>query len=329
MPSNPAATPALSVFALGHVDASLSILKLLPDGIRNTVETILAFRLLSRLWLQYRIDCGISQGRTLFSPDNGYEVRVFTALVDEVCEWAPLRSANSVVRSLSPALSAYERQLHDVEVEHRLPLLLDVGDQIARLSTDIDPARRGALLIERCQKFDELSDYGICWALNLASAFRLNVLGGAKASMPFPALFKREVLRFDRSTSWRLDDLQTALGDSAHAVSSAIFDCFSGKLAFDGRFPDLRCNSRLDLAYIYLSGIGEISPSLLARLIGCSEPGARKMLNQLVAAGFGIHPPPSSAFVRGDNFRLGSSSASWLRTFSIADGPLRSDHFDD
>lgn len=329
MPSYPAATPALSVFALGHVDASLSILKLLPDGIRDTVETILAFRLLSKLWIQYRIDCGISQGRTLCSPDNGYELRLFSALVDEVCDWAPMRDANSIVRSNAPALDGIERQLYDDEVEHKLPLLLEVSEQVDRLTTDIDPIRRAGLLIDRCQKLDEVSEYGICWALNLVIAFRIKPLGMSKASVPFPALFRRELLRFDRSQSWRDGALLAALAESAHEISAAIFDCVHSKSAFDGAFPGLRRNSRLSLAHIYLCGIGEMTPSLLARLIGCSEPGARKMLNQLVETGFATHHRPSPAFVRSDRFRLGSSGAAWLRSFSISDAPLRTDHFDD
>lgn len=329
MPSDPAATPALSVFALGHVDASLSILKLLPDGIRDTVETILAFRLLSKLWIQYRIDCGINQGRTLSSPDNGYELRVFTALVDEVCDWAPLRSASSIVRSNAPALAGIERQLYDDEIEHKLPLLLEVSEQVDRLTADMDPIRRAGFLIDRCQKLDEVSDYGICWALNLVIAFHMKPLGMSKASVPFPALFRRELLRFDRSQSWRDGALVAALAESAHKVSAAIFDCVHSKSAFDGAFGGLRRNSRLGPAHIYLCGMGEISPSLLARLIGCSEPGARKMLNQLVEAGFATRHRPSPAFVRSDRFRLGWSGAAWLRSFSISDAPLRADHFDD
>lgn len=329
MPSNPAATPALSVFALGHVDASLSILKLLPDGTRDTVETILAFRLLSKLWIQYRIDCGINQGRTLSSPDNGYELRVFTALVDEVCDWAPLRSASSIVRSNAPALAGIERQLYDDEIEHKLPLLLEVSEQVDRLTADMDPIRRAGFLIDRCQKLDEVSDYGICWVLNLVIAFHMKPLGMSKGSVPFPALFRRELLRFDRSQSWRDGALVAALAESAHKVSAAIFDCVHSKSAFDLAFGGLRRKSRLGLAHIYLCGIGEMTPSLLARLIGCSEPGARKMLNQLVEAGFATRHPPSPAFVRSERFRLGWSGAAWLRSFSISDAPLRADHFDD
>lgn len=328
MQTDSAVTPALSVFALGHVDASLSIVELLPDGVREGVETMLAFRLLSKLWLQYRIDCGISQGRTLSSPDNGYELRVFTLLVDEVCDWAPLRAANSSIRSNAPALSDFERQLCDDDIAHKLPLLFEVCDQVDRLSADLDPIRRSGLLIERCQKLDEVSDYGICWALNLVTAFRMKPLGMSKA-VPFPALLRRELLRFDRSLAWRDGALLAALAESAHEVSAAIFDSIHSNTLFADSFPVLRRNSRLGLAHIYLCGIGEITPSNLARLLGCSEPGARKMLRQLVVAGFAAHHPPSPVFVRSDRFRLGWPSARWLRSFSLSDAPLRADHFDD
>jgi hypothetical protein len=184
MPSDTATGPALAIFALGHVDASLSFLRLLPDGVREDVATIVAYRLLSKLWIQYRIDCGISQGRTLLSPDNGYELRVFTTLIDEVCEWEPLRAAIGVVRAHSPALSAYERQCYESEVDEKRALLLDVCEQIERLATEIDPARRASLLIDRCLKLDEVSDYGICWALNLVASFRMNPLGRRRHLSP-------------------------------------------------------------------------------------------------------------------------------------------------
>jgi hypothetical protein len=321
--------PALSLFALGQTDASLSFIRFLPDSVRDGVETIVAFRLLSKLWAQYKIDCGISQGRTLLSADNGYEVRVFTALLNDVCEWAPLRAANGVVRSHSPALSAYERRLYESEYDERHPLLLEIFDEIERLPPEMDPVRRAALLIERCQKFDHESDYGICWALNLAGSFGMKPLGNTMAIAPFPALFRRELLRFDRSKSWRDDALQKALAESAHSVSAAIFASFRDRTAFDDEFPDLRRNSRLLLAYSYLSGIGELTPTLLARLVGCSEPGARKMLRQLGAAGFASYHPPSPGFERANRFRLGWPGATWLRTFSLSDGPPPMDQFDD
>jgi hypothetical protein len=119
------------------------------------------------------------------------------------------------------------------------------------------------------------------------------------------------------------------LAEAAHEVSAAIIDGFRRKSTFDGRFPDLRCNSRLGLAHIYLSGIGELTASLLARLVGCSEPGARKMLKQLVEAGFGTHHPPAPVFERVENFRLGWPGAAWLRTFSSADVASIADQFDD
>lgn len=324
-----AIAPALPIFALGHADASLSFLKLLPDDAREDVATTLAYRLLSKLWTQYRIDCGINQGRTLLGTDNGYELRVFTALVDEVCDWVPMRSAIGIVRAHSPALSAYERQLYQSEVDEKRPLLLEVCEQIGWLTTDLDPARRAALLIDRCQKLDELSDYGICWALNLVGAFRLNPLGASKTSVPFPALFRREFLRFDRSKTWRDGALRAALAESAHEVSAAVFDGFHSKAAFDTLFPRLRSNSRLALAHVYLSGISELPPALLGRLVGCSEPGARKMLKKLMVAGFARHHTASPVFEHVEGFRLGWSSASWLRSFSTATAPAPEDHFDE
>ncbi len=322
-------SPALAIFTLGHAEASLSFLTLLPETTRDNVTSTLAYRLLSMLWAQYRVDCGIGHGRTLFSLDNGYELRLFAALVDDLADWVPLRSAAAAVRAHSPALSGAERHIYESEFEAKQQRLLEVSDQLQRLPVDLDPVSRSALLIDRCQKLEELDDYGICWALNLACAFQMNILGGIKAIPPFPALFRREMLRFDRSTSWRDRTLRSALAGSAHTLSEAVLSAFRGKVAFEAEFADLRRHSRLGLAYVYLAGIGELSPALLSKLLDCSEPGARKMLRQFAAAGFARHHPPAPAYVHVEGFRLGWAQAPWLRSYSIDADPAALGLFDE
>lgn len=320
--------PAIALFALGHADASFSFLKLLPDGIVADVSSIIAFRLLGELWKQYRIDCKINHGRTLLSMDNGYELRVFTALIDELAGWPPLLAANSFIRTHSPALSAEERCLYDVEIDDRRDIVLEICDQIARLPADLDPIRRSGLLIDRCQKLEEQHEFGVCWALNLAAANRLDILGRAKGSPPYPALFNREMLRFDRSRTWRDKALCASLTESAHQLSGLSFDSFHAVMKFRAQFPDLRRNSRLGSAHAYLSGIGELTPTLLARLLGCTDPGARKMLRQLMSAGLAQSHSPSPVFENSSGFRLGWPAASWLRSFSLADA-TKSELFSD
>lgn len=318
-PEDQTPNPAMALFALGHVDASLSFLKLLPDETAEDVTSILAFRVLGELWKQYRIDCKINHGRTLLSMDNGYELRVFTALIDELACWPPLLAANAVIRTHSPALSAEERRLYDVEIDDKRDVVLEICDQIARLPADLDPIRGAGLLIDRCQKLEEQHEFGVCWALNLAAANRLDILGRAKGSPPFPVLFNREMLRFDRSRTWRDKALCAALTQAAHQLSAAALDSFHAVKTFKAQFPDLRRNSRLGTAHAYLSGIGELTPTLLARLLACTEPGARKMLRQLMSAGFARSHSPSSVFENSSGFRLGWPAASWLRSFSLTD----------
>lgn len=322
-------SPALAIFTLGQAEASLSFITLLPELARDDVNTTLAYRLLSKLWAQYRVDCGIAHGRTLFSLDNGYELRLFATLVDELAVWAPLRSAIATVRVHSPALSLHERHIFESELEGKQQLLLEVSDQLQRLPTDLDPLARCTLLLDRCRKFEERDEYGICWALNLAAAFQMNVLGGTRARLPFPALFRREMLRFDRSKTWRDGALRSALAACAHTLSESVFGILHGHSAFEDTFSGLRSHSRLGLAYVYLAGIGELSPALLGNLLGCSEPGARKMLRQLVDAGFARHYPPAPAYVHVERFRFGWAQAPWLRSFSIDEDPAALDRFDE
>lgn len=312
MPEHDRSAFSKAVFALGHADASLSFLKLLPQEAQEQVSAIVALQLLETLWKQYRVDRGIGYGRTLLGVDNGYEQRVFTALVAELAEWQPLRAAIGQIRAHSPALSIDERAPFDAIIDDQRDLLLDVREQFGRLPADIDPTGQASLLIDRCQKLDLLDDFGICWALNLGSAFGLNMLGRAKASAPFPSLFRREMLRFDRTKAWRERALDLALTQSAHAVSASVFRAYHFKSAFEIRFPDLRSSSRLLTAFIYLAGMGELTPSLLSRLVGCSEPGARKMLRKLEYGGLALSHRPSPAFQSIESYRLGSARAPWL-----------------
>ena len=327
-PEDQTSNPAMALFALGHADASLSFLKLLPEERGEDVSSILAFRLLGQFWKQYRIDCKINHGRTLLSIDNGYELRMFTALIDEMAGWPPLLAANAVIRAHSPALSVDERRLYDDEINDKRDIILEICDQIARLPADLDPISRAGLLIDRCQKLEEQLEFGVCWALNMAAANRFDILGRRKGAPLFPALFNREMLRFDRSRTWRDKALCAALTESAHQLSASALDSFHAVKTFKSQFPDLRRNSRLGTAHAYLSGIGELTPTLLARLLGCTEPGARKMLRQLMSAGFAQNHRPSPVFENSSGFRLGWPGATWLRSYSLADA-AKSELFSD
>jgi hypothetical protein len=317
-----------AVFALGHADASLSFLRLLPAELGDRVTAVLALKLLAALWSQYRIDSGINHGRTLLSFDNGYEHRIFTRLIEEFADWEPLRTANALIRANAPALSPDERLVYEAEIDVRRDLLAEVRKQTMRLPADLDPLRQARLLIERCQKLEVLGEFGVCWALNLASALDFRVLGASKTAAPFPALFSREMLRFDRSSAWRDSALRAALVGSAQVVSRAVFGSFAGLSAFESAFTGLRSNSRLGAAFGYVLGIGELTPALLARLVECSEPGARKMLQQLVGGGFLTHRGQSASFSVIENYHLAAPGAVWLGSFSIAEAAGGFDRFD-
>jgi hypothetical protein len=319
---------AMALFALGHADASLSFSRLLPEDVGMDVTSILALRVLGSLWNQYRIDCKTNHGRSLLSIDNGYELRVFTTLIDGLAGWPPLVTANNIVRSHSPALSVVENQLYESVIDDSRDAVAEVCDQIARLPADLDPVKRASLLIDRCQKLEETLEFGVAWALNLVGANRLDMLCRSKAAAPFPALFNREMLRFDRSKVWRHQALSAALTEAAHHLSSVALESIHAVHNFRSVFPDLRRSSRLGTAFVFLAGLGELSPTQLARLIGCTEPGVRKMLKLLASAGLSIAQSPSPAFELVRSFRLGWPGAAWLRSYSM-DDVAYVDPFDD
>lgn len=316
------------LFALGRADASLAFLGLLPPELRDKVNAVLALKLLAALWSQYRIDCGINHGRTLLSCDNGYEQRIFTALIGECASWEPLRSANALIRTHAPALTREERDVYDSEIDGRLDLLAQVRERVGHLPAALDPVRRSLVLIDQCQRFDALGEYGVCWAVNLASALGADVLRPSSAGPPSPALFRREMFRADRSVAWRIGALCAALAGSAHAVSGFVFASFADVSAFESVFLERRSNSRLGEAFMCVTGIGELTPSQLARLVGCSEPGARKMLRQLADKGFLVPDARSASYLVIERFHLALPNVPWLASFSIADAARGTDLLD-
>jgi len=180
----PKSSPAMPLFLLGQADASISFLRLLPESVATKATSVLAFRLLDSLWQQYRIDCRINHGRTLLSVDNGYELRVFATLIDELATWPPLLDANAVIRTHAPALLADEARLFENECEVRRDIVTEICDQIGCFPAGLDPIKASGLLIDRCQKLEEQHEFGICWALNLLGANRLDVLGRSKSCPP-------------------------------------------------------------------------------------------------------------------------------------------------
>lgn len=311
--------PLLTAFTLGRADLSLSFLHILPEEVSAQATSTLAFRLLLKLWEQYRIDRQINIGRTLFSADNGIELRTFTSLVDKIATWSPLREANLVVRQHSPALDRHQNALFDSQIEQQLELAHEVKEQLERIASDRNPVDRVGLLVDRCRKLNDVHEDGICWALNLVCANDLNPLAASNPVPPFPALLRRELLRSDRSMPWRQVELDRHLTASAQDLAATIMSIIHDFSEFSAKFPSLRQNSRLATAFSFLAGLQDLTPHILAKLIGCTEPGARKMLRQLAEAGFATQHPLAPAFVATESYRLGWPRDSWLWSSSLVD----------
>lgn len=307
-------TEAMAIFAVGHYQSSRSFLNILAEDETDEITMVFALRQLSRMWHQYRMDRGINHGRTLLSMDNSFEVRVFSRLISELTEWQPLRKANSIVMGLSPALSPDERRIHDSDLSESLDVVQELTDILMRSPTDLLPFDALGQLIDKCLKLEEKHERGACWALNLGCALRADRLGLGDRSTPFPALLRREMFRFDRSKVWRRQALISAIAQSGHDSSQIIFDLYRSLSAFKFEFLSLRRHSRLRSAFSYLSGFGELNPTMLARILGCSEPGARKMLALLCGSGFAVRKTPSPAFSVATKFRSAWPKAAWLRS---------------
>jgi hypothetical protein len=93
-----------------------------------------------------------------------------------------------------------------------------------------------------------------------------------------------------------LGAISELIAASASTAVNDVRDIIASVSAFGVAFPALRRHSRLKSACIALVGIGELSPSWLGRLMGCSEPGARKMLIQLAKARLAAPLPSSTGF---------------------------------
>jgi hypothetical protein len=313
----PQSTEIGMAFALGELNVSYSFIAVLPEQRKPIMHTALAFRILARLWKQYREDSSLSHGRTLVSADNSFEIRVFLALVEQYSSWAPLRAAAGRIRAVSPALLPHEQDCRDELMDQSLALCVDVADVIGRKCSGQALAATLDRLIEACWKFDEASPTGVCWALNLLCALDPERIGMFRGQIPSPSLLRREMFRVDRSRSWRLMALEETVSRSAGQSCADILDLFACFRGFDASFAELRRHSRLREAFVYLAGIGELSPAVLARLLRCSDPGARKMLTRLGTARLAVALSPSPFFAILPKFRHD------VRRFQSVETPAR------
>ncbi len=307
-----------TAFSLGHVDASLSFLALLSDDLRDVATQMLALKWLSRLWQQYKEDCSLNHGRTLVSLDNSFEIRLFLRLVGDFADWSPLRDAIRLLASATPALSPYEVEQFETTYPHAHDLCNDIVGQLSRLEPNRSPSARIAGMITRLESVEASSEISICWALNLVLALRPGAVGLSRLCTPFPSLLRRELFRFDRSPAWRAQALLSTITASAHMVSDDVFGGIWALRAFERGFPALRRHSRLRIALVLLVGLGEVTPSILGKLLGCTEPGARKLLGLLAGAGLGVRIAPSPAFSASTTFRLAEPGLKWMRSLGSA-----------
>lgn len=151
-------------------------------------------------------------------------------------------------------------------------------------------------MVHASSRHDDLHDDGVCWAINLLAALFAGHIGISFGSLPSPALLRLECFRLDRSENWKLRAISELIAASALASVNDVREILASVTAFGDAFPALRRHSRLKSAFLALLGIGELSPGRLGGLIGCSEPGARKMLNQLAKVRLATPLPSSTGF---------------------------------
>jgi hypothetical protein len=270
------------------------------------------------IWRQYREDRRLGHGRTLLSADNSYEIRVFLELVCQLSEWSPLRRAACQIRDASPRLSVAEHQLSAASLEASLELIETLRPIVDRDWSDRGPDEALSLIVHASSKHDELYDDGVCWAINLLAAFFTGHIGISRGSLPSPALLRRECFRVDRSENWKLRAISELIAASAASSVNDVREILASVTAFGDAFPALRRHSRLKSAFLALVGIGELSPGRLGSLIGCSEPGARKMLYQLAKARLATPLPSSAGFAALS--KAPRLSKPWLERVGMVDG---------
>lgn len=307
-------------FALGERRASISFLDVLPSKLRSDAEAALALSLLSRLWSQYREDRRLNHGRTLFSSDNSFELRVFLELITEAAGWAALRSAAELVRRIAPPLSPAEQSLRDAWLTESKELMDLLSQWVERDWGMRTPAQRLDKIVEGCLKYEDVYEDGVCWALNILTALDKSDVGLTERKLPSPSLLRREMFRLDRSSKWRADALCHSIATSCERSSDEIRNVLASLAAFDVAFPARRKHSRLKTGFLAVLGAGEVSVSSLGRWVGCTGAGARKMLESLAKERLARPLPSSLGFVSIPKIRSRSRDGNgWLSASSIGD----------
>lgn len=286
---------------LAQLDGAAAMAPL--DGL-DPMARITALRLLRRLWQQYAIDRGLEVCDVLESSDAS-ERSAFLAVLDRA-SWSALRWASAqVLAMLPPAFDPAAAGLARASARRRVQGVRDVIDAG---SLEGPPNLRIAALIERLMAHDpgfaesegeqrQLSAGPLTWtrydpgppsdtwAINLALALDGQALALGANNLPLPALVRREMSRTDRCSAWRQAALVGTITFSAETTLGDLIEARRVSLVCENALADRRSTSRAIDAAVLIGGLGPVTAARLARALGCTRPGAVRIIDDLTSAG--------------------------------------------
>lgn len=320
---------ALLTFRLGQADLLWGLGIAEFSQFESSYRRLAAIAVIMRMWNQYKTDRAEEIHGSLISDQDIAQRNRFIDLVAALFGGnALIVGAISDIRRVIGSGHAADNAF-DVETEHEIDALCSMSAEIKRIAsssdapdTRIDKAIMQFAMLELDGDQSSFIGRSNCWMINLALASASIELGLTATPLPYPALIRRELLRIDRNGAMKSSEIARL---ATKSVEMAIIDLLSlsaCRAAWVRTVSNLQKNSRSLEVYRSLLTFGEMTPLGMARLFSdrsshdgpsLSEPGARKLLMQLLKHGFAVKLDGTARFRAVRKFSVDLPTIDWLR----------------
>ena len=319
---------ALLTFRLGQADLLWGLDIAEFSQLANSYHRLAAIAVIMRMWNQYKIDRAEEIYGSLISDQDIAQrnrfIDLVAALFDEnALIVAAISDIRRVIGSGHSADNAF-----DAETEHEIDELCSMSADNKRIASPSDaPDTRIGKAIKRFAMLELDSDQSSfigrsnCWMINLALASASIELGLTATALPYPALISRELLRIDRDAAMKSSEIARLARKSVELTIMDLLSLSACRAAWIRTVSNLQKNSRSLEVYRSLLTFGELTPLGMSRLfsdrgspngLSLSEPGARKLLMQLLRHGFAVKLNGTARFGAIRKFSVELPIIDWL-----------------
>ncbi|NJM50203.1 MAG: hypothetical protein HC843_04410 [Sphingomonadales bacterium] len=272
-----------------------------PALFRDDIYDLMAIFAIRKAWLSYCQDRGLNYQTQLTHLENMSERIAFLTLLAKANENAQNRISNAIqlVQQISGEPIAQETDAALQIVDNLHTQFQNTRRTVKNISTKSGPAAAIYTAVKANRISESLNPdtlqataYSPCWALNLLSVANSQAFGFDVLSVPFPALFNRQMFRADCHPDMMADLIINSIEKSAAATAETMFYIIDLERKAYSLYPAQRRNSKFTDAALYIAAFDGLNLNEISRLFSISKPGALKLMStlqnkRLVAGGAG------------------------------------------